>query len=211
MRTRLLRLVVSVALAALTLGVVGPASAGELSHADPAKDVRYYDFSQGIEAAMPGTKLPHHRNGDLRRFSVSYGAHRIRVVLKFRELRRTRPVFVVSARFRWEGGGQLNYAEAVVTATKENRAGTAQLTGEGPEGSSARCPVRHRINYRANRVRLSFPARCLSSPRWIQFNAWVLTTDDLEDPTYLYGDDIFQVMGGEPGDVERYTRRIRRS
>ena len=211
MRTRLLRLAVSVALAALTFGVVGPASAGELSHADQAKDVRYHDFSQGFETAMPGTELPRRRNGDLRRFSVSYGAQRIRVVLKFRELRRTQPVFVVSARFRWAGGGQLNYAEAVITATKGNRAGTAELSAEGSEDSSGRCQVRHRINYRANRVRLSFPARCFSTPPWIQFNAWVLATDDLEDPTYVLGDDVFPVMSDEPGEVERYTRRIRRS
>ena len=58
--------------------------------------------------------------------------------------------------------------------------------------------------------RLSFPARCFSSPRWIQFNAWVLTMDHKNEPTYLYGDHIFPVLSADGNAVEQFTRRIRR-
>lgn len=203
MRTRKLHLAVCTALAAMTLGIVSPARAGDLSNVDPAEDVRYYDLAEGIEQALPGTVTPDHRNGDLRRFSVRYGENRIRVGLKFRELTRAEPVLMIQGRFRWPGGGQLNYAEAVITATEANRSGTARMT-------TAECQVKHRISYLNNRVRLSFPARCFSSPRWIQFNSWVLTMDHTTDPSYLYGDHVFPIISADDNAVERFTRRIRR-
>lgn len=204
MRTRGLRLAAHGALVGATLSLAGPASAGDLSNADPVADVRFYDLSEGIEAAVPGTEVPEHRNVDLKRFSVRYGEKRIQVALKFRELKRVEPVLMVQGRFRFPGRGQLSYAEAVVTATKANRSGTARMT-------TANCRVRHRISYARNRVQLSFPARCFSSPRWIQFNAWILTMDNKRDPTYFYGDHIFPVLSADESAVERFTRRIRRS
>ena len=190
-------------MAGAVLSLASPASAGDLSSVDPAADVQFYDLSEGIEAAVPGTEVREHRDGDLKRFSVRYGEKRIQVTLKFRELTRTEPVLMVQGRFRFPGGGQLNYAEAVVTATQANRSGTARMT-------PADCSVRHRISYARNRARLSFPARCFSSPRWIQFNAWVLTMDHKNEPTYLYGDHIFPVLSAEESAVEQFTRRIRR-
>jgi hypothetical protein len=203
MRIQGLRLAVCGAMVGATLSLASPANAGGLSNVDPATDVRYYDLAQGIEAAIPGTRMPAHHNGDLRRFSVRYGEKRIRVALNFRELTRTEPVLMVQGRFRFPGSGQLNYAEAVVTATEANRSGTARMT-------TADCGVQHRISYAKNRVRLSFPVRCFSSPRWLQFNAWVLTMDHKRDPTYLYGDHIFPVLSSDENAVERFTRRIRR-
>ena len=201
MRTRGLGLAAYGAMVGVALSLAGPASAGDLSTLDPPADVRFYDLTQGIEAAVPGTEVPDHRNADLRRFSVRYGEKRIQVVLKFRELKRTEPVLMVQGRFRFPGGGQLNYEEAVVTATRANRSGTARMTD---------CRVRHRINYARNRARMSFPARCFSSPRWIQFNAWILTMDHTKEPTYLLGDHIFPVLSADESGVEQFTRRIRR-
>jgi hypothetical protein len=190
------------ALVGVALGLSGPASAGDLSTVDPAADVRFYDLSQGVEAAVPGTEVPEQRNADLRRFHVRYGEKRIQVVLKFRELKRTQPVLMIEGRFRFPGGGQLNYEEAIVTATRANRSGTARMTN---------CSVRHRISYVLNRARLSFPARCFSSPRWIQFNAWILTMDHRTQPTYLFGDHVFPVLSANDSAVEQFTHRIRRS
>ena len=36
------------------------------------------------------------------------------------------------------------------------------------------CPVRNSIDYEANVIKVSFPRRCVSNPRWIKF--WVLIT-----------------------------------
>jgi hypothetical protein len=194
-----------VALVAITIGLVYPASADELSSVEAREDVRHYDLAEGIDSALPGTVLPDRHDGDLRRYSVRYTEKRIRVVLKFRELTRTEPVLAIQARFRWPGGGQLNYAEALITAGEGNRSGTARLTAREP------CPVEHRISYQNNRARLSFPAGCFSSPRWVQFNSMVMTMDHETDPAYLYVDDVFTVFGADEGAYESFTRRIRRS
>jgi len=204
MGTRGLLLAVCVALAAATLGAVSPASAGELTNVDPPEDVQYYDLTEGVESALPGTVMLDRRDGDLGRYSVRYTGKRIRVSLKLRELTRTEPILMIQARFRWPEGGQLNHAEAVITATERNRSGTARMTTHQP------CTVKHRISYQNNRARLSFPARCFSSPRWVQFNSWVLTIDHKTDPTYLHGDHVFPVISADDNAVERFTRRIRR-
>ena len=203
MRTRGLRLALWGVTLGATLSLASPAIAGDLSSVDSGGDVRFYDLSQGVEAAVPGTQVPERRNGDLTRFAVRYGERRIRVALKFRELDKTEPVLMVQGRFRFPGGGQLNYTEAVITATKTKRSGTARVT-------TADCSVKHRISYARNRAWMSIPARCFSSPRWIQFNAWILTMDHKKEPTYAYGDHLFPVLSADENAVERFTRRIRR-
>ena len=205
MRARNIAVSVCVAVMGATLVIASPAFAGDLSKGDPAGDVRFYDLSQG-ESPLPGTELPEHRNGDLKRASVRYGEKRIRVALRFRELDRSEPVLMLQSRFQYPGGGQLNYAEAIVTATKANRAGTVRMSMTIDED----CAVRHHIRYRTNRATLSFPVRCFSSPRWIAYNAWILTMDHKKEPTYLFGDHIFPVWSSDDTAVEQFTRRIRR-
>jgi hypothetical protein len=100
------------------------------------------------------------------------------------------------------GGGHLDYAEALITATETNRSGTARVTTD-------QCRIGHRISCLDNRVRLSFPAWCLSSPRWVQFNGWVIRMDRQRDPRYFSGDHVFPVIGDDTA-VERFPRRIRR-
>jgi len=206
MRARDIAVRACVAGVGATLGVASPAFAGDLSKGDSPGDVRLHDLSQAGESPFPGTEVPEHRNGDLKSASIRYGEKRIRVALRFRELDRSEPVLMLSNRFQYPGGGQLNYEEAIVTTTKANRSGTARMsmtTGED-------CAVRHRIRYRTNRATLSFPARCFSSPRWVAYNAWIVTMDRRKAPAYLFGDDIFPVWSSNDNAVERFTRRIRR-
>jgi len=165
--------------------------------------VLFYELSQDPEEIGPGTAVPDHLNGDLKRYTVAYGMRRIRATFKFRELTRGERVLVISGRFRWPDNGQLDYAEAVVTATKANRAGKARMTTRD-------CAVEHRISYARNRATLSFPARCFGTPRWIQFNALILTMDSRWAPTYLYVDDVYPVFESGEGEVERFTRKIPR-
>ena len=40
-------------------------------------------------------------------------------------------------------------------------------------GASMRCAMRHAIDYEANVMRVSFPRRCASSPRWVRFRIQV--------------------------------------
>ena len=109
-----------------------------------------------------------------------------------------------SAGFPHDGG--LDYAEAIITATETDRAGTARMSMTTRND----CDIRHHIRYRRNRSTLSFSAHCFSSPRWIAFNAWILTMDDRQDPTYLFGDHVFPVWSSDDTSVEQFTRRIRR-
>lgn len=184
--------------------VSGPARADVLSGADEAGDVVFYDVTNGVDEALPGTTVPARRYPDLTRYTVRHGAQRIRVRMKFRDLRRREPVLVFSARFRWPESGALQYAEAVVTARPGNRAGRARLT------INSGCAVSHRISYARNQVRVSFAATCFGSPRWVQFNALILTADGLKRPSYVYADDVFPVFSA-PGEVERYSKRIHKS
>ena len=43
---------------------------------------------------------------------------------------------------------------------------TSMFTGRG---RPVRCAVRHSIDYEANVIRVSFPRRCASNPRWVTF------------------------------------------
>lgn len=191
----------------VALGAVltpAPALAGVLSGRDDSGDVLHHEVLPSGEPAE-GTEVPGHRNIDLTDYRVRYDEHRIRVALDFRELHRREPVMLLQARFRWAGPGQYHYAEAVARATTEKPAGTARLT------SGIRCDIDHEIDYAADRATLSFPARCIGSPRWVRFNAFVLTTDRIPRPTHAYVDDVHQVLDpGDDGAVERFSRRILR-
>lgn len=204
MRMVRLRVAGCIALAVAAFGTIGPASADTMSGTDTAGDVLHLDTSEGFEQALPGTREPRRRDGDLTGYTVRHGAKRITAVLRFRELRRNQPVLQVVGRFRYPQRHQLEYNELVVTARKGDRRGTAS-------SSQGRCDVAHRINYAKNRVRMSVSRRCFATPRWIQFNAMIIRTDRLRDPSYLYEDDIYAVFGDDELSVERYTGKVRPS
>lgn len=196
------RFTVVCAVAAALLGIAGPASAGELSRVDAAGDVQRYEMtSDGPD--FPGTVESARRGGDLRRFTVHHGLKRVTVVMRFRELTRRPPVQVFMARFTYGAERGRGYAEALVTATRENPAGRAQLT-------SGDCRVDHRIDYRDNRVRISFPTRCIGTPPWVRINPGLIATDDLDDPNWVRTDSLFPIFSDREGETERYTRRIYR-
>lgn len=174
-----------------------------MSAKDSRQDVLYLDLANGDDLALPGTTKPQRRNGDLKGYTVRYGAKRISASFRFRELKRTGPVTMVDARFRFPQGGQLEYTHVITTARKGNWQGRARSTVPG-------CAVDHKIDYRKNTVRISFPSRCFASPRWIQFNALVTFSDRFAKPSYLYADYIYPVFSQNPTAVERFSPRIRR-
>lgn len=195
--------VILVALAAMTLGGAHPASAEELSKADSTGDVLRYDTPGGFDSDdVTVTSVPRHRNGDLKRFRVNYGEKRIKVVFVFRELDRSDPALLIMASFQFPDDSQLDYSEAVIRTSRKNRAGRAELT--------TACEVRHRISYRNDRAQLSFPAECIDSPRWVRFNAGILSAQQLRKPPHFFADAVFPFIGDDNGAVERFTRRIRR-
>lgn len=52
-----------------------------------------------------------------------------------------------------------------------------------------RCAIRHSVDYEANVVRLSFPRRCASDPRWVKFRVGAVTGESDDN---LYGDDALR-------------------
>jgi hypothetical protein len=71
--------------------------------------------------------------------------------------------------------------------------------------------VRHRVFYAENRATMSFPARCIGSPRWIQFNASTFAMDHEDDPSYFYEDSIYAVFDeDDDGAVQQFTSRVLR-
>jgi hypothetical protein len=200
-----LRIATCVGLAAAAVAVAAPAVGEDLTRVDDVSDVRFYELPDRPGAPLVGTDVPGHRDGDLRRVWVRYSERRIRVVMRFRDLRRHEDVLLVQGHFRWGNRSGFEYGEAVIMATDQNRAGEARLT------TRPRCEVRHKLWYDENRAALSFPATCIGSPRWVQFNPVTFTTDDYDAPSYVYVDSIYDVIDeDDDGEVQQFTRRIRR-
>lgn len=41
-----------------------------------------------------------------------------------------------------------------------------------------RCEVQHSIDYQVNSMEVSFPRRCASNPRWVEFRVWAQSSGD---------------------------------
>lgn len=110
-----LRMAYCLALCAAAMAVAAaPCLADDVTKTDEVGDVRFYEIPNGPGGPLVGFDVPVHRNGDLRRAYVRYGEKRIRVVMRFRELRRREPVLGVQGRLRWPARGQFDYGEAVI-------------------------------------------------------------------------------------------------
>lgn len=125
------------ALCAAAMAVAAaPCLADDVTKTDEVGDVRFYEVPNGPSGPLVGFDVPVHRNGDLRRAYVRYGEKRIRVVMRFRELRRREPVLGVQDRLRWPARGQFHYGEAVIGSPRWIQFNASTFTADDDEDPS---------------------------------------------------------------------------
>ena len=103
--------------------------------------------------------------GDLTAARVTYHHGRVVAVAHFAELDKSRDTFGFSVTLRHADRIRFLYTNAVVWVRDGHWRGTAALYGDQ---AGERCSVGHLVDYRRDLIRLTVPARCLGSPRWVR-------------------------------------------
>ena len=110
---------------------------------------------------------PNQVRNDVLRTTMTHGATRISIRVKYAELRRL-------------GDGHGEIVQVVTNEGVRRRldlladggdfhwAGSMWMS-RGRDGNEVRCAIRHSIDYTRNVIAVSFPRRCASSPRWVKF------------------------------------------
>lgn len=187
----------------LTATSFGPAAAQTVTVNDARGDVMRYTMpvDDTAEPDPEGVVDPAVTNGDVLRTTIRHSARRVAVRVKFVDLRR-------AGMFR---GDFLSLrTNEGVRREVSLMAGTGMWRGEAdmtrPSGHPVKCAIRHRINYDTNVVKLSFPRRCASSPRWVQVGLGSMWAG--ADMETFYMDDA--QTDGEVRDVLVWSPRVRR-
>lgn len=173
-----LRLIVLPVLTAAALAVPTAASAGTLTHSDPAGDVVAIDLTSAGGSMTPA---PTRANGDIVATRLTYVGSTVRVKVRFRDLARKGTLITELA---IKSGRSFRYVE--LTARPGAYAGRLKVT------THADAPVKcagttHTIDYTANTELLTIPARCLGGPSWVRIGVGEITTED--GFRHAWGDD----------------------
>jgi hypothetical protein len=180
---RLLASCITAAIIAVT-GAADVASAESVDGRDRRGDVRRHQADDKPEAA------PNRADGDLVGYQYRYSNHRFEAVLKFQELKRWVPYRYVGVLLTWTGEVQSEFTELEVEATPRRSGGRATLNGTD-------CPVRHGIDYRRNRITMSFPTRCIDNPRAMRASTTSAIGNRVNNPTVSFIDRM-----PRPGEYE---------
>ncbi len=179
-----LHTIVFTSLGGLLLTLV-PTAAYARSHTtpDPAHDV----ISQ-FEGGGGPVAVPTRAEGDVLASGVTHRPRRVIVAMRFAEMSTT--TLEVGHQFRIRTNeGKVRIVS--VGAGPQRLGGNTELTrGRGGE---VRCRMTTALDYAQNRLTVSIPRRCLSSPRWVQVSFESLTmeygnfyTDDGQSGAPLY-------------------------
>ncbi|MFT3872282.1 MAG: hypothetical protein QM714_06480 [Nocardioides sp.] len=181
------------------LGALTPA----VAHAETkvARDARRDVVQVATDDADDQTPMPSVAVGDLKASRITYSEHRITAVIRLRELDHSRDTIVVVLPIQYRDKIQFRYSDVVVKVSKGHWRGKAKLWADG---DPKRCKPRHHVDYRDNRIRVSFPATCIGSPKWVRTAARSFTWD--RGASTYWVDE----MPRQHGDVERFGPRIHR-
>jgi hypothetical protein len=142
------------------------------------------------------TPVPQVAEGDLTADRVRYSHTRIHAVVHFRQLNHSSPVFGISLQLRYGSPAAFLYADASLVVRGGHWGGHVTQSMDGHH-----CPIDHRIDYRDDRMSLSFPASCLGSPKWVRVAIYATFK---EEPRVFDLDD----MPLQHGKIGRYGPRI---
>ena len=171
--------------AALVATSSSAANAQVVEHPDAAGDVVAESYETG--KVQPA---PDHVRNDARATTLAHTATRVSVRIGYAEMQRV---------------GHANGLFLVMVTNEGVRRGVEVVAGPGDwagdaemwrgDERSVRCAIRVSMDYADNVTSVSFPRRCLSSPRWVRFRAvsWAFegdsfyTDDALSDDPYSEG------------------------
>lgn len=139
--------------------LAAPAHAASLVLHDATGDMWVIEEGSTDPDPAPGATV-----GDFVRTTLSHREHRVAVASTFVDLKPTVRSFRLWVEMRGPRG-RVTYLR--VQATRRNPAGTTRMFTN--RVLDVACHIRHRIDYDANTVRVSFPRRCLGSPSSLQF------------------------------------------
>lgn len=190
---RFLRHVLATGAVLALLCQAAPASADALTRADATGDVAASPVGSSAYSPAPGRA-----EGDIVSTRVAHRAHRIRIVVRMRDLTTTtngnfhRFWILSNRRFR----------AVEIDAFPGHWEGRAVVTGES--GQVVGCAVSHLIDYVGHRVVLTVPRSCLGRrPKWVR----VAEHTTVAGTTYAYTDDARTTgLGG----FVAYGPRVRR-
>jgi hypothetical protein len=188
----------------MTVASVGPATAQTVTVNDARGDVLRYTmtFDETAEPTEPvGVAAPGVTNGDVVRTTIGHTAKRVAVRVKFADLKRTGEFRGDFLSLRTNEGVR---REVSLMAGPGMWRGEVEMTR--PNGRPVRCAVQHRINYDTNVVRMSFPRRCASAPRWVQVGLGSMWAGS--DMETFYMDDA--QLDGQVRDILVWSPRVRR-
>jgi hypothetical protein len=159
---RLTRTLVAAGLCATFVAAVpAPAQAQTLTDPDAVGDMA--EFSGESPVPAPGRTL-----NDITSTRLSHGATRISLRVDYVDLQKVGEQYLYLGMVTNEGVRR----ELYVYASRGAWSGEVDMmNGRGRE---VRCAVRHSIDYDANVMKVSFPRRCASNPRWVKFRAGAL-------------------------------------
>ena len=139
---------------------------------------------------------PERRLNDVRSTTLTHGATRLQVVVRYADLAKT----------NWQAlYVQVNTNEAVrrnvfLDVNPPQWAGEIFMFNGGI--TTVPCSIRHRVDYDANTMSVSFPRRCASSPRWVRFTVASIS----DEGELIYFDDA---LSDAPDNDQNWTRSPR--
>jgi len=147
-----------------TVVAVGALEAGSArAETDLARDTTH-DMVQ-ITRQHPAQSAPDPEAafGDLTALRVRYGTSRVHAVLHVRRLDHSRR-FGTTFEVKYGGPAGFHYAQVSIGVRRDHWQG--HLTWAGDDLRP--CDVAHAIDYRHDRISMSFPASCIDAPPWVK-------------------------------------------
>ena len=148
---------------------------------------------------------PNQVRNDVLRTTMTHGATRISIRVKYAEMRRLDDGHGQSVQMVTNEGIRRNLD---ISADSRRWAGRTQIW-RGRDGGNVRCAIRHQLDYMNNVIAVSFPRWCVGHPRWVKFR--VVGFRFLRD-----GDYYDDALRDAPflrflGDTSAQSRRVYRA
>lgn len=151
-----------VAVAATPFIGVSAAGAAEVTVEDGIGDVWLLDFDTNDFEPVPA---PAQTNGDIVRTRIQHRLRKVVITTKYVQLASNRAG--VLAVFMKTGKGE--FTDAILRFGPRNRDGEVRLFTWDRRPPRVDCSASHRIDYVANKMRMSIPRSCLRFPEWVRF------------------------------------------
>lgn len=162
-------LLAGVLCAALVAGTPTAAHAKTISDPDTVGDMITFNDQDAV------VLVPERTLNDVRNTTLRHGARRVAAQVDYVDLKQ-------KAGGDYQSLGILMLTNEGVRrfvsldAWRRHWSGDSQMYNG--KHHAVRCAVRHSTDYEANMTKVSFPRRCASNPRWVEFRVWAQSSGD---------------------------------